>query len=524
MRRILFFILLLSLGCQLTTVNGQQSLRSEDTIVQVSKSQYIKDLYLQAEESWFSGQFDDACEKCFKVIEYVEKNVKKRELDRSFYKPLAHAHSCIADIFISENYRNLSLMYNKKALHYFEKFESDSVLAHSYKFVGLAYVETNIDTAKYYLNRCIELDTSNKFNKYDVDKAIAYMLYYEEGYKDSALAILRNNLDKIEHDNVRETYHVILGDIFINEKEYDSALYHLEKSMGGSELHNLGKYKNSSEFFVQLEAIRLFTTLYDSIGNLEKKAYYESILSKLAFDRVDGEMNRANIIDLYNDHLSRMNEIRRERTIKIVIFVATPIIIIIMVLVIFFTHRNKRHSKKLMSIIDDKESAINMMEEHLTDIKFKNAIIEGKIKKKNAEIQRLSSHIKDLECEMADVSAKIEKEDSLYDMEAFYSSEICSRILSMDNLAMTQEDFVLLLSTANKHLNNIFAELAEQYKRLKKEDLYYLCLVIIELSDKQISSLFGVAYNSIRVRRNKICEIIGINDKKLNYFLSTKLK
>ena len=68
MRRILFFILFLSLGCQLTTVNGQQSLRSEDTIVQVSKSQYIKDLYLQAEESWFSGQFDDACEKCFKVI------------------------------------------------------------------------------------------------------------------------------------------------------------------------------------------------------------------------------------------------------------------------------------------------------------------------------------------------------------------------------------------------------------------------------------------------------------------------
>ena len=94
----------------------------------------------------------------------------------------------------------------------------------------------------------------------------------------------------------------------------------------------------------------------------------------------------------------------------------------------------------------------------------------------------------------------------------------------MDNKAMTQDDFVLLLDTANKHLNNVFAELAEQYKRLKKEDLYYLCLVIIELSDKQISSLFGVAYNSIRVRRNKIYEIIGINDKKLNYFLSTKLK
>lgn len=521
MRRILFFILLLFLGCQLTTVNGQHS---SDTIVNVSKSQYVKDLFLQAEKSWFSGNFDDACEKCFKVIEYVEKNVKKRELDRSFYKPLAHAHYCIADIFISENYFNLGQNLHKKALHYFEKFESDSILAHNYKFVGLVYIGTNNDTAKYYLNRCIELDPTNRFHKYDIDKAIAYMLYYEEGYKDSALAILRNNLDKIEHDNVRETYHVFLGDIFINEKEYDSALYHLEKSIGGSELHNLGKYKNGSEFFVQLDAIRSLTILYDSIGDFEKKAYYESILSKLALDRVNGEMKRANIIDLYNDHLIRMHEIRKAKTIRVVLLVATPIIIIIMVLVFFFTHRNKRHSKKLMSIIDDKESAINMMEEHLTDIKFKNAIIEGKIKKKNAEIQRLSSHIKDLECEMADVNAKIEKEDSLYDMEAYWKSEICSRILSMDNKAMTQDDFVLLLDTANKHLNNVFAELAEQYKRLKKEDLYYLCLVIIELSDKQISSLFGVAYNSIRVRRNKICEILGISDKKLNIFLSTKLK
>ena len=170
MRRILFFILLLFLGCQLTAVNGQHS---SDTIVNVSKSQYVKDLFLQAEKSWFSGNFDDACEKCFKVIEYVEKNVKKRELDRSFYKPLAHAHYCIADIFISENYFNLGQNLHKKALHYFEKFESDSILAHNYKFVGLVYIGTNNDTAKYYLNRCIELDPTNRFHKYDIDKAIS---------------------------------------------------------------------------------------------------------------------------------------------------------------------------------------------------------------------------------------------------------------------------------------------------------------------------------------------------------------
>lgn len=512
MRRILFIILFLAISCQLSVVSGQQTSCMEDTIAQLSKSQYAKDLYMQAEKSWNLGHIVDACEKCFKVIEYIEKDVRKRELDRSFYKPLAHAHYCIADIFISESYINLGQIFHKKALHYFEKFESDSILAHANKFVGLAHIETNIDTAKYYLNRCIELDPTNRFHKYDIDKAIAYMLYYKEGYKDSAFAILRNNIDKVEHDNVREVYHGFLGEIFINEKEYDSALYHLEKCV------------ESSEFWVRLDAINSLTILYDSIGDQEKKAYYESILSKLALDRVDDEIKRANIVDLYNDHLSRMNEIRKAKIIRIVLLVAAPIIVIIMTLVFFFTHRNKRHHKNLMSIIDDKESAINVMEENLTDVKFKNSIIEGKIKKKNAEIQRLSSHIKDLECEMADVNAKIKKGNSPCDMEAYCSSEICGKILSMENQTLSQEDFVLLLDTANKHLNNFFTELAEQYQRLKKEDLYYLSLVIIDLSDKQISSLFGVAYNSIRVRRNKICEILGINVKKLNYFLSTKFK
>ncbi|MBQ2852885.1 MAG: hypothetical protein IJE76_05785, partial [Bacteroidales bacterium] len=324
MKRILFLILLLAFGCQQTTVNGQQSSCSGDTIVQVSKSQYAKDLYLQAEKSWNSGHIVDACEKCFKVIEYIEKDVKKRELDKSFYKPLAHAHYCIADIFISESYYNLGQIFHKKALHYFEKFESDSILAYANKFVGLAHIETNIDTAKYYLNRCIELDPTNRFHKYDIDKAIAYMLYYKEGYKDSAFAILRNNIDKVEHDNVREAYHGFLGEIFINEKEYDSALYHLEKST------------ESSEFWVRLDAINSLTILYDSIGDQEKKAYYESILSKLAFDRVDGEMERANIMDLYNEHLNRMHEIRKTRIIKIVLFVTAPIIILITSLVIFF--------------------------------------------------------------------------------------------------------------------------------------------------------------------------------------------
>ena len=117
MRRILFIILFLAISCQLSAVSGQQTSSTEDTIAQLSKSQYAKDLYMQAHNSLNSGHIVDACENCFKVIEFIERDVKKRELDKSFYEPLAHAHYCLGKIFVSENYVSLSLIHCKESLH-----------------------------------------------------------------------------------------------------------------------------------------------------------------------------------------------------------------------------------------------------------------------------------------------------------------------------------------------------------------------------------------------------------------------
>ncbi len=510
MRRIWILILFLAISCQLSVVSGQQTSCMEDTIAQLSKSQYAKDLYMQAQNSLNSGHIVDACENCFKVIEFIERDVKKRELDKSFYEPLAHAHYCLGKIFVSENYVSLSLIHCKESLHYFEKFESDSILAHINKFVGLIFTETNIDSAKYYLNRCIELDPTNRFHKYDVDKAIAGMLYYDEGYKDSAVAILRNNLDKVEHDNVREAYHGFLGNIFINEKEYDSALYHYKKCT------------ESSEFFIRLGAIKALTILYDSIGDLEKKAYYESILSKLAVERVDGEIERANIMSLYNDHLNRMHEIRNMKITKMILLIAIPIVVIVMFFVIYLIHRNKKRIKAKDDVI--------------IDVKFRNSIIEGKIKKKNEELAKRDKHIKELESELAKIESKLTEDNVVCDFQLYLQSDISSKILEIakenqsksfdenETRSLTHAELALLSQSANIYLNNVINRISVEFPKLKKDDLYYLCLIILDLNDRQISSLLGVSYDAVWVRKKKICSIFDINNNEIKYFLSTKFQ
>ena len=113
-------------------------------------------------------------------------------------------------------------------------------------------------------------------------------------------------------------------------------------------------------------------------------------------------------------------------------------------------------------------------------------------------------------------------------------SDIVSKILNIANgkqsksfdgnytRSLTNDELALLSQSANMHLNNMINRISVEFPKLKKEDLFYLCLVLLNLNDKQIATLFGVTYNTIWGRRNKICSILSINNAELNNYLSTK--
>ena len=82
---------------------------------------------------------------------------------------------------------------------------------------------------------------------------------------------------------------------------------------------------------------------------------------------------------------------------------------------------------------------------------------------------------------------------------------------------LSKKEFVLLLNFANHHLNNFINDMAKKYQKLKKEDLYYLCLVVMGLNNNQIASLFGVTYQASKKRKNKICVILGLDSKENLY-------
>ena len=543
----LIIFLLLAFDCQQTTVNGQQTflesenlknsktekgLRAndkgqksegrkvtrsqsdclsdseEDTVVKDDIIERLKNLNDKADSLRDAGNITAAAKNCFEMIEMVEKNVKKKNLTEDHRKRLVNAYARLGDFFKDHTYPKIAALKYKKSLRWNEALNNDDIGSQLLKMIGMSYMYFNADSALYYFDECVKT-YPNHLNKIDIDKAIADYLFYEKNERDSAMRMMRDNFNIIEHEHVRYSYYSIYGGMLYEEKQYDSAIYYLEQAM------------NSSYFFTRLCSASVLSQVYDSIGDYEKKAYYDDITAKHSIERVENESDVSELMDLYNIHKANMSEIKKNQTKKKVTIILTPIILIVAALIILRISRNKKRINSLSSIIDEKDKEIQ-------DIRFKQSLVEGKIKKKNAEIQKQAEIIKEQEQKISNINDRLEKTDSKKsDLNSYRNSEICIRIMShikenhdSETTALSQEELMSLVQTANLHLNDFIDDLWQNFPRLKNEDLYYICLTMLNLSDKQISSLFGVAYSTIKTRKTKIATILDMENEDLyKYFI-----
>ncbi|MBQ8760172.1 MAG: hypothetical protein IJZ06_01970, partial [Bacteroidales bacterium] len=419
---------------------------------------------------------------------------------------LALTYTRLGRLFLNENYCDLAITKYRKALKYVEMIDEKPFKADLLKFLGNSYQLSNkADSALYYYNESLRYNYLP--NKLDVEKSIAQILFYK-GERDSAYMLLKNNLYKINNDNIKYSYHFIIGDLFYHAEEYDSALYYLEESLDNSIISKRIAY------------VTKLSAIYDSLGDYEKRSYYDNISSRLFKDNVNKEVDSKQLQVLYDNYKERMNKIERSiakakiRKQRIVIVLSA--FVAVTSLLIFVRYKHKRHSEKLSKEINEKEK-------YIRDNEFRYLLMEGKIKSKNAELHKKDKLIKSQQIEIAGLKNSIE--DRKDNLKEYCQSEICVKIFGcIDELSksgkdmselkpLSQEDFVLLLQSAKQHLSLFLKNISSRYPSLKKEDIYYLCLTIINLNDKQIAALFGVSYQAIRTRRKKIYVYLGIEIK-----------
>ena len=421
---------------------------------------------------------------------------------------VALIYTRLGQLFLNENYCDIAIKNYKKALKYVKILENSESEANILKSLANSYQLSNkADSALYYYNESLKT-SSNISNKLDINKSIAQIMFFNKGKRDSAYVILKNNLNKISKENVKYSYHFTLGNMFYNDKAYDSALYYLEKS------HDNGIITQKLSFTTTLSAI------YDSLGNYEKKAYYDNLSSKLFKNNINKGIDKTQLQVLYDKYNKRRTErekiTAKAKIIRLTITISLSVVVLSISLIMFIRYKHKRHSYIL-------SEEINVKEKRIRDNEFKFSLIDGKIKSKNMELQRKEEEIRLYQNEIAELRSRMEsKKDNIKE---YNQSEICMKILNeiselsksgkntSELQALRQDEFAMLLQSAKLHLSTFLKNTSDKYPTLKKEDFYYLCLVIINLNDKQIASLFGLSYEAIRKRKNKIASVLGVQNK-----------
>ena len=410
---------------------------------------------------------------------------------------LSLIYTRLGELFLSENYCDLAITKYRKALKYVNLLGNNDYKSQMFKFLGNSYQHTDKhDSALYYYNESLKYN-SGLINRLDVEKCIALILFYE-GERDSAYVILKNNLREIDNGTLKYSYHCTLGDMYYSDRKYDSALYYLETSLDNDIV------TKKVAFTTKLSAI------YDSLGDYDKRDYYDNFSVKMFLNHANKEVDNKQLQVLYDNYNERKNEreksIAKVRTRKLIIAISLGVFVILVSFTIFLKYRNKRHIDKLTEKIDDYANENKQLAEDFQKASSKKDKI---IKQQKKEIE--------------DIKNELNKKNRV-DLDAYYDSDICKKITARkdsDFSCLKEDELALLLKSADTHLNNISTRLYEQFPTLNTNDIYTICLIILNVEKNKFPYLLSRDRKTIYDRFSKIRKLMNI-DTKQDLFIHIK--
>lgn len=421
------------------------------------------------------SEHNDLAGACEHYLKALEKMSELKKLDNEQTRFLFLTYTRLGEMFFNEQYCDIAIEKFRLALKYAYQLNNDNSVARTLKYMGSTYqLIGDIDSALYYFNKSLNIG-STYINQLDIEKNIAKILF-EKGEKDSAYSIIKNNIEKIDNYNSKYSYHTILGDFYYHDKLYDSAIHHFRLSI------------ESQFFYTKLNAARHLSAIYDSLNDNEKKAYFDNIISQLSIENINKRTNNAKIQNVYDKYKKRKNEREELRYRQNVYIIVCSLIILTFIITMFIRHRFKLNHKELLETIDSKEKTISEFKDKLSEVNKTNDNIN---------------------------------------FEAFHNSSICQKIINRkpsDFTTLSDGELALLLDAADKNLDNFTKKLKDRYPMLKKDDFYYICLLLLNIEKNKFQYLLGRNRKTIWERLNKIKIIMNISDNDdLHIFMKNLL-
>ena len=439
-----------------------------------------------------------ACKEYLTALEVMEGYFEEEELVGKKAKFMALTHSHLAELFSNMYLHEQALYFGKLSLKYYQKHDAEpwhiawilNLLGSHYEILG------SYDSAFFYCNQGLKIlsDTTSLIYR-DIETHLTYLSYKEESSPELLLCQINSLIDRAESDKEYYSRCLTIGDIYYQEKQFDSAWNYFNKVF--EETQSIESKKLAAERLVEIckaqdkefEAMEYADYLVPFATMGEEQSVLKSQLTEQYKNYVQSRLER-----------ERQKEKMKSQRLTMVIVS----LLILMSFIIILYHRNKRKKHNLETQIAAERHSHQIQQDALS----------GRLKQKNKEVRELQDQIK----QQNDRDAAVEPTIS------FAEEPICRLIMErvkegqfksqMDcsiykDFALSKEQLMALHSAANRHFSHFTERLAQAYPDLTKSDLDYCCLYLLGLTDADVAALMQRAYNTVNERNSKLRRIFN---------------
>jgi len=361
--------------------------------------------------------------------------------------------------------------------------------------IGSHYDMMNrFDSASFYYRKSLMvLPDTNNLTYRDIATLLAFLSYKTGEVPKTSLNQLKRLLGQSETPKEALSRCAIVGEIFYQEKQYDSAWVYLNKVFRESQ--SIGLTKQSAERLVEI---------CKALGKEEEIIDYAGFLVPFATQDEDKGKIKTQLTELYNtfrqNELSQQHHQEAKKRTKLALVVFGGLIVLVLAVVFFSRRKNQNLENQIKT-------------EHHTH-KMQQAALAGRLKQSNEALQELEGQMKQRDKSNAhEPQAASFAEEPVCQLimervsEGQFKSQMDCRVYK--DFALSKAQLSALREAADRHFNHFTTRLSEAHPELTRNDLDYCCLYLLGLTDADIAALMQRAYNTVNERNSKLRRVFG---------------
>ncbi len=349
-----------------------------------------------------------------------------------------------------------------------------------------------LDSADCYYKKAIFiLSDTNCLMYRDIATHRAFLHYKTSNSPNTSLLQLHFLLQQTESMDEIISRYMTIGEIFYHEKEYDSALFYLEKV-----------YEKAFESS-KMQAAQWLSDILRENGDTISANKYNFFLARFANAGDQHGFVDSKLTELYHIYDEKRQEQIQKRmlgnTRSSLLTILSPVVFIGVTIIFIIAFVGKQKQKKMRSL---------HAEALQREIKLKE---ENEALKKQRQIEEKPSRFP-----ISEYNALLQEEICIDLKQRFANIDILTtnKVEYYSKLAITSKKKTLFMAAIEKHCPGFATTLLKQYPKLNSFDIDCCRFFLIGLSEKEIGVLLQLNRSTMWRRLQRVKTVMGTEEPK----------